>query len=104
MLMVRLSKFEKCGDFRIATLDVSFISDNLYEINRIKVPHEYRGRGIARKLMKSLMDDADRHGMTLQLWINCYNDGGLSHDQLAAWYERLGFVNDGNGTYTRKPK
>ena len=58
-------------------------------INRINVPREFRGRGIASTLLKRILADADREGATVGLGIS--PSDGLSYKELKAWYERYGF-------------
>lgn len=56
----------------------------------IDVAHKERGQGVARELMRRVLRDADRERVVLCLAI--HPDGtGLDHDQLRAWYKRLGF-------------
>lgn len=63
-------------------------------VTGVEVGHEVpRGTGVARGLMRRVLDDADSEGVVLYLSIE--PDGtGLDEDQLRAWYERLGFVTD----------
>jgi GNAT superfamily N-acetyltransferase len=94
------------GSIRLAVLDLSpaegmegTVVGGLV-INRVNTPHDFRGRGHARELMRECLADADAEGITLHLWINAYGD--MSTKQLASWYERCGFVGK-EGFYTRIP-
>jgi len=60
-------------------------------INRVNTPFDHRCKGHARELMRECLADADAEGVTLYLHINAY--GHMTYEQLAAWYERLGFEN-----------
>lgn len=85
-----------------AIVDVSEIGDLLYEVNRINVPRRWRGRGIARKLVTKVLEDADREKITLVLDINPYGD--MDYKALKAWYERLGFSQEKDQRFYRKPQ
>lgn len=62
---------------------------NRWLITRIHVPAKHRGKGVATALISQVLADADREGATLQLWVK--ESGGLTREQLTAWYRRLGF-------------
>lgn len=69
----------------------------------IDVAHNERGKGVARDLMRVVLDDADREGVTLILSVE--PDGtGLSFEQLKSWYTRLGFEEISDGTMERYPR
>lgn len=76
-----------------------------YIITRINVPPEHRGKGIGSQLLKAITDEADVKGVRLYLEINPY--GGLTYDQLEAWYMRHGFKHWPDGAspmYRRTPR
>jgi GNAT superfamily N-acetyltransferase len=88
---------EVCGTHHLAIVDLSQVGSTLWEINRVNVPAQYRGKGIASRLMARTLADADKEGITLRLVINAYGD--MSFSDLYHWYERLGFnVNDAEGS------
>ena len=95
------------GSVRLAVLDLipTMGLDGMKEdglvISRVNTPHDHRGRGHARELMRECLADADASGITLYLWINAYGD--MSDEQLGAWYERCGFKN-GNVLFVREPQ
>lgn len=61
-----------------------------YSVNRINVPVQDRGKGIASRLMRErVLPAADDEAATLHLWIQ--PSGGLDYVQLASWYYRLNF-------------
>lgn len=61
-----------------------------YLLTSIEVGHEARGQGVGSRLLKRVLDDADKEGVVLYLDIQ--PDGtGLDERQLRAWYERRGF-------------
>lgn len=68
-------------------------------LNRINVPKPYRGRGFASTLLRTILADADREGVRLTLGVD--SSGGLSVQQLVAWYKRHGFVMVGPPGYSQ---
>ena len=70
-------------------LNLSELEEKLYEVNRISVLAPHRGKGIGRKLMEEMLQNADREQVSLVLDINPYGD--MNFKQLEAWYGRLGF-------------
>lgn len=70
-------------------------------ITRINVPPKERGKGAGRKLLSAILADADRTRTTLFLEI--VPTGGLTEEQLKAWYERNGFVY-WKGVMRRRPR
>lgn len=75
-----------------AILDLSQVTETVYEINRINVPVPGRRLGYGRHLLSQCLAQADDEGITLRLTIN--PSGKMSYDELQAWYERNGFVYD----------
>jgi GNAT superfamily N-acetyltransferase len=71
-------------------------------IQRIKVPRGYRGQGIGSKLLKRVLEAADREFKTLYLSV-CTTDYGMSYDQLEAWYMRNGFIYKNGIIMVRRP-
>ena len=71
-------------------------------ITRINVPKEHRGKGIARKLLKEILFDADKDRVILHLEVS--PSDGLNREQLVAWYKRHGFEDYGSGLMIRTPK
>lgn len=71
--------------------DLSLLEDDdLYLLTRINVPRQHRGKGHGSKLLRRILEDADRERSTIVLEIA--PSDGLNHDQLKSWYERHGFV------------
>lgn len=63
-------------------------------IQGVEVHPSNRGKGVASRLMKQVLEDADAEGVTLVLSVTHVTEehrGGLSHQQLWDWYYRLGF-------------
>ena len=61
-------------------------------------PHKRR-QGHAKTVMAQVLADADAEGVTLLLTARA-GRGGMTQEELEAWYERLGFVTvarDGHG-------
>jgi GNAT superfamily N-acetyltransferase len=98
---IRLSKSRPA----IADLMPSDYGANTYLITRINVPPGYRHRGYGSALLGQIIDDADYEHATLILEI-CPG-GGMTHTELATWYESRGFYksDDPNftGLYIREP-
>lgn len=79
-------------DRKIALAEISKLPDDTWYFNRIFVPVEYRGQGIATDLMKELIKLADESKITICCDINPYGD--LNFDQLKVFYKKFGFVED----------
>lgn len=86
----------------LAIADLVRHGKNILMLTRINVPIPYRGRGIARSLLKEILADADRDGVTIHLCVSA--SGGLTEPQLIAWYERHGFTKRNCLVYERLPK
>lgn len=68
------------------------IEPGVYELNRVNTPTSAgRGQGHASRLLRHALADADAAKSIIWLWIGGSFDG-LGHDQLRAWYLRLGFA------------
>lgn len=76
-----------------AIADLSQSLDGSWEIHRINVPVPSRGAGWGRAILGDLLRDADREHATL--WLLPMASGGLTQNQLVSWYQRHGFVWDG---------
>jgi GNAT superfamily N-acetyltransferase len=81
----------------------------VYWITRINVPKTFRGRGIASRILKRMIHDADKHNVVLRLGIS--PSDGLSFRELKCWYERYGFSEENTvitcnhgGLMTRLPR
>jgi hypothetical protein len=70
-------------------------------ITRINVPVKERGKGAGRKLLAEIVADADRTHTTLFLEI--VPTGGMTEEQLTAWYGRYGFKY-WKGVFRRRPR
>ena len=81
--------FEELGTCRLAVLDIIILCDK-HIISRINTPRDYRGKGVASRLLKQACADADAEGITLELAVS--PSDGLGDDALHAWYSRHGFV------------
>lgn len=49
----------------------------------------YRGQGFGTKILNMILEDADKEGVILIL--EPVASGGLTNNELVAWYERHGF-------------
>lgn len=73
-------------------------------ITRISVPQEHRGKGVATRLLRRVLADADEEGARLYLAI-MPSGGSLTAKQLERWYRRYGFKPDPQheGVFVREP-
>lgn len=69
--------------------DLVEIEPGYYLITRINVPKASRGHGLASKLLKEILEDADAEGAVLE--IHPMSSGGLTRKELVSWYRRYGF-------------
>lgn len=74
-----------------------------WAVTEVAVKPKLRGQGYGRLLMAEVLADADREGVTLCLEILPDHPafGGLTYEQLEAWYMRLGFVWNDEGFMIR---
>lgn len=92
---------KRLSEVRLAIVDLTMYEDGAI-INRINVPHSFRGQGIGSELLKNVLNDADKDSIPLYLEIHASD--GLDRDQLKAWYTRNGFKEIDNNFYKREPK
>lgn len=71
-----------------------------YIVEWIYVLPEYRGRGIGSKMLRQVVEDADRERAVLYLDVS--GSGPLDNDDLRAWYGRYGFE-ERDGAMVRRP-
>jgi len=66
-------------------------------IDWLHVPPTHRGQGLASKILKVVLADADKERLTVRLVSkSCAQDGnGLDQSALDAFYGRFGFVSTG---------
>ncbi len=78
--------------------------ENRLTITRISVLPPQRGRGIARSLLKQVCEAADVD--QVELWLQPIPgiNGGLTREQLIAWYERYGFRQINEYEWMRSPQ
>ena len=69
--------------------DLVEIDPNLYLVTRINVPTASRAKGFGSKLLREIIEDADREGTTLE--IHPVPSGGMTRKELISWYRRHGF-------------
>jgi GNAT superfamily N-acetyltransferase len=62
-----------------------------WTICRVSVLRPHRRQGIATRLMREVLADADKEGVRLFLEPIPSLDGGPDRDQLIVWYESFGF-------------
>lgn len=71
-------------------------------LTRINVPQEYRKQGFGNKLLKMILDDADR--TKTDIYLEIYASGEMNYDQLKDWYIKNGFVEFATGFFRRRYK
>ena len=62
------------------------------EVSAVLCAAEHRHDGHASALLKEVTREADASRTTLLVVVKPFDDQELSQEQLAAWYQRLGFV------------
>lgn len=72
-----------------------------WEVTNVVVRKGYRGGGFGSEVLKLVTADADKEGVVLLLTsgLGPGYSGGLSTEQLRAWYERHGFDAIAPGSY-----
>ena len=61
------------------------------EVSQVLVDQASRGKGAATALMRKVMQEADLNHMALLLTVKPFDSEPMTKEQLAYWYERLGF-------------
>lgn len=74
----------------------AYIRVNVYdeqdaEIIQVWTAVPARRQGLQRELMRQVLEDADREGLSLLLNVGQGRKEGMSHEELWDWYDRLGF-------------
>ncbi len=88
----------RLGKGEIARIRLSDDGPRRQVIDWVFVPPAHRASGVGRQLMRRVVADADRLGVTLSLEARAC--AGLEQGQLEAWYGRFGFVVTGaRGTF-----
>ena len=83
---------------------------SLLVLCRLQTDPGHRGQGAASALVSWLTGLCDRHRVTLLGQARAWGDGGLSQEELLAWYQRRGFeVDQGSAAqplvwYPRRPR
>jgi ribosomal protein S18 acetylase RimI-like enzyme len=65
--------------------------ENTWRLSYITVPMQYRGRGLASRVLKEITTAADQAGIAITLDVDPQDKAGLNKSQLFAWYSRFGF-------------
>jgi GNAT superfamily N-acetyltransferase len=92
------------------TANLLFMHGKSAVLSGVEVAYSLRGMGYGTRLLKLVLDDADKEGYVLLLSVGTDDSPkALSNEQLEAWYERHGFYRiegkTGNGvTMQRLPK
>lgn len=75
-----------------------------HELSELWVGSDHRRRGLGRRMMKLVCDEADREGITLTLMAAGGEFNCMTTAQLEAWYARFGFARIPNCWMTRQPR
>jgi GNAT superfamily N-acetyltransferase len=73
-----------------------------HELAELWVCPDHRHRGLGRRMMKLVCDEADREGVQLKLM--AAGSEAMSTEQLETWYARFGFVRLPDVFMYRKPR
>ena len=88
-------------------IDVTWTPLKGWIITALDVNKGFRGQGHGRALLQRILNDADAEGVHLYLGAAAVEGDGLTQEELCAFYERYGFVNDiadDPNAYHRRPK
>lgn len=101
--LMHSSYYLKLDDVSLAVVDTTDYYGHGVIITRVNVPRKHRGQGVGTKILKMLLADADKHGVTL--WLEISASDGLTWEQLEAWYKKHGFKwwRGQGGIMRRKP-
>lgn len=88
---MRTCYFIRLSDVAIAIADL-VVFDGVYWITRLNVPVAYRRMGHGTTLLKQILEDADKYGITLRLEVS--SSGTMNNGRLARWYAKHGFVRE----------
>jgi GNAT superfamily N-acetyltransferase len=82
-LAIKYPEIQKVGMYYETSNNSLFLSD-------MYIKPEHRGQGIGSKLMADIVEYADRVGLPLVLIPD--PDGGMTRNQLIAFYKKFGFT------------
>lgn len=110
-----LKRCESNGVSIPAVADVVYLStatgvvdqgERAYLITRIVVPSRFRKQGIGTELLKEMIAEAQKEGVTLLVGPQPYNPvGGMTEEELIAWFKRYGFTENGGRPFlVRRPE
>lgn len=81
--------------YRNAVADVAYLEHSLenkrFILNGIWVAPDYRGQGIAHRILRRLVETADDVNCGMALYHEPFGEQGLQKDELEAFYNRHGF-------------
>jgi len=89
-------------DDKLASADLTKVGDGWFYFNRIFVPQDLRGRGIATAMMEKVAELLDARGSEAVIEVNPY--GNLDFEQLVKFYEKWGAEMTEKGYMVRKPR
>jgi GNAT superfamily N-acetyltransferase len=81
------------GDNEGVFVDLSSPSRSLVSFDGIEIAPELQGQKLGRRILTLLTEMSDHAGVALELIPHQMEEsGGITDDELAAWYRRCGFV------------
>lgn len=88
----------------VTLMPAPIFGDNDWIVTHVATQRKIRGKGHASRIFQSVLADADAEQATLVLTIDPDPPefGGITYDQLEAWYERLGFKWEPNGEWMKR--
>lgn len=102
--MVKEGYYEKAENgLGLAVIDTMRLPGGTVIVNRLSIPPKMRGKGVARKLLTELCNDADAEGVVVKLEFSPYV--GMDHARLRKLYAEFGFEgNEKIELLVRQPK
>jgi hypothetical protein len=86
----------------VAYADLFDDGEGRFWITRIVVPIPCRRQGHGTALLKEILADADREGVTLALQPRCLDGHGPTMQRLVQWYRKHGFQSSSKSSQLRK--
>lgn len=82
------------------------LKNRRFILGGIWVAPQYRGKGCAHKILRSLVEAADDADLSIELYHEPFGEEGLQMDALEAFYNRHGFTRHGSapGGLVRLPR
>lgn len=84
----------------------TLMGHDTYLLSRLEVGRGHRGKGVASRLLRRVLSDADEEGVQIALVVEPDGSiGSMDYESLQAFYERHGFREYEHGQgFIRSPK